>query len=262
MHPVLFEVAGLKVYSYGLMIAIGALAGIIYMARRGKKELGLTFDQVNTLFLLIFVAAFVGGKVFLFFEEPTLYLKHPGKLLGGSGFVFYGSFIFAVPTMIWYFRKQAIPTFAMLDIMAVTTCLVHIFGRLGCFLAGCCYGKPTTHGWGVVFDDPACQANPKGVPLHPSQLYESSYILLVLIVILVVRGRRLFYGQLFLLYLMLYAVGRFLLEYLRGDAGRGFIVENLISHSQFIALCILFVSAFFYWRWSKNNKLSLHHKPI
>jgi phosphatidylglycerol---prolipoprotein diacylglyceryl transferase len=262
MHPVLFEVGGLKVYSYGLMIAIGAIAGIFYMARRGKKELGLTFDQVNTLFLLIFIAAFVGGKVFLFFEDPSLYLKYPGKLLGGSGFVFYGSFIFAIPTMIWYFRKQQIPTYAMLDIMAVTTCLVHIFGRLGCFLAGCCYGKPTRSGWGVVFDDPACQANPKNVPLHPSQLYESAYILLVLLVIMVVRRRRNFYGQLFLLYLMLYAVGRFLLEYLRGDTGRGFVIQNYVSNSQFIALVILAVSTFFYFRWSRTNKILLHKKPI
>jgi phosphatidylglycerol:prolipoprotein diacylglycerol transferase len=262
MHPVLFEVAGLKIYSYGFMIAIGALAGILYMARRGKMELGLTFDQVNTLFLLIFVAAFVGGKVFLFFEDPRLYAKHPGKLLGGSGFVFYGSFIFAVPTMIWYFRRQHIPTYAMLDIMAVTTCLVHIFGRIGCFLAGCCYGKPTLVGWGVVFVDPACQANPKGVPLHPSQLYEASYILVVLLVILLLRGRKIFYGQLFLLYIMLYAVGRFSLEYLRGDTGRGFIIENYVSHSQAIAIGIFSISAFFYMRWSKSNKLTLHKKPI
>ena len=228
MHPVLFEIAGLKIYSYGFMIALGALAGIIYMARRGKRELGLTFDQENTLFLLIFVAAFVGGKVFLFFEDPSQYLLEPVKLIGGNGFVFYGSFIFAVPTMIWYFKRQRIPMYAMLDIMAVTTCLVHIFGRLGCFMAGCCYGQPTDVGWGVIFTDPACQANPRGVPLHPSQLYESGFILLVMIVILIVRSRLIFYGHLFLLFLLLYAVGRFLLEYFRGDSGRGFVFENYI----------------------------------
>lgn len=262
MHPVLFEIAGTKIYSYGFMIALGALAGIIYMARRGKRELGLTFDQANTLFLMIFVAAFVGGKVFLFFEDPSQYILKPVKLIGGNGFVFYGSFIFAVPTMIWYFKRQRIPMYAMLDIMAVTTCLVHIFGRLGCFMAGCCYGQQTDVGWGVVFTDPACQANPLGVPLHPSQLYESGFILLVMIVILIVRSRRIFYGQLFLLYLMLYAVGRFLLEYFRGDSGRGFVIENYISHSQFIAICIFLISFFFYIRWYRTNKLLSHPKPI
>src|SRR5688572_2810663 len=104
MHPILFEIGGITVYSYGFMIAIGALAGVLYMAIQGKKEVGLTYDQANTLFLLIFLAAFIGGKIFLLFEEPSLYMNDPKRLLTGRGFVFYGSFLFAVPTMIWYFR--------------------------------------------------------------------------------------------------------------------------------------------------------------
>ncbi|RAV99563.1 prolipoprotein diacylglyceryl transferase [Pseudochryseolinea flava] len=262
MNPVLFDVAGLKIYSYGFFIAIGALLGILYMAWQGKRELGLKFDQVNSLFLLIFVAAFVGGKVFLFFEDPSFYLAKPSKLFTGNGFVFYGSFIFAVPTMIIYFKRQSIPIYAMLDVMAVTTCLVHIFGRLGCFMAGCCHGSPTSMPWGVVFTDPACQANPKGVSLHPSQLYESMFIVIVLVVIFVIRKYRVFYGQLFLSYLMLYAVGRFVLEYWRGDVGRGFVIDQYVSHSQFIALCIFLVSLFFYVRWYNRNRLSLYKKPI
>src|SRR5688500_5419350 len=105
MHPVLFEIAGIKVYSYGFMIAIGAIAGVAYMVIQGRKEVALTFDQANTLFLCIFVAAFVGGKVFLFFEDASYYFEHPEKLLTGRGFVFYGSFLFAIPTMLWYFKK-------------------------------------------------------------------------------------------------------------------------------------------------------------
>src|SRR5262245_58984475 len=135
MHPVLFEIGGLKVYSYGFLIALGAMAGIAYLAIRGKKELGLTFDQANSLFLYIFLAALIGGKVFLFFEDPSEYLEHPKKLFTGKGFVFYGAFLVAIPTMFWFFRKNKLPTYAMLDIMAITTCLVHMFGRLGCFMA-------------------------------------------------------------------------------------------------------------------------------
>ena len=71
MHPVLFELGAIKVYSYGVFIALGAIAGVWYMAVRGKSELGLTFDQANSLFLFIFAAAFVGGKLFLFFEDPS-----------------------------------------------------------------------------------------------------------------------------------------------------------------------------------------------
>ena len=253
MHPVLFEIGDLKIYSYGLFIALGAIGGVAYMAIRGKKELGLTFDQANSLFLYIFIAAFVGGKVFLFFEDPSYYAHEPGKLLTGQGFVFYGSFLFAVPTMLWFFRKKKLPTFQMLDIMAVTTCIVHIFGRLGCFMAGCCYGKVTDGFLQVTFTDAACKAKPLGEPLHPTQLYEASFILLVLVFLLLLRDRKKFHGQLFLSYLALYAVGRFSLEYFRGDIGRGFVVNDILSHSQFIALIVLVVVVMIYKRWSKRN---------
>lgn len=260
MHPVLFEVGGITVYSYGFMIAIGALSGVVYMAIRGKKEVGLSFDQANTLFLLIFLAAFIGGKVFLLFEDPSLYINEPRRLLTGRGFVFYGSFLFAVPTMIWFFRRHKLHAQKMLDVMAVTTCLVHMFGRLGCFLAGCCYGKPTDSFFGVTFTDPACMADPKGVPLHPTQLYESIFILFVMIGLLYLRDRKKFNGQLFLTYLIAYGVGRFILEYFRGDVERGFIIENILSHSQFIALVIITIVFYVYIRWSKVHKLKPRHK--
>lgn len=255
MHPILFEAGSITVYSYGFMIAIGAIAGVGYMAIRGKKEVGLTFDQANTLFLLIFLAAFIGGKVFLFFEDPTEYINEPRRLLTGSGFVFYGSFLFAVPTMLWFFHKHKLHPYKMLDIMAITTCFVHMFGRLGCFMAGCCYGKPTESFLGVIFSDPYCVADPKNTPLHPTQLYEAVFILIVLILLLYIRDKRVFYGQLFLIYLLLYGIGRFVLEYFRGDRERGFIVEDYISHSQFIALLIIGIAASLYVVWNKKNRV-------
>jgi phosphatidylglycerol---prolipoprotein diacylglyceryl transferase len=253
MHPVLFEIGGLTVYSYGFMIALGIIAGVAYMAVQGKKEAGLTFDQVNTLFILIFAAAFVGGKLFLFFENPALYLSKPAKLFTGRGFVFYGSFLLAVPTMLWFFKKHKLDTYKMLDVMAVVTCIVHMFGRIGCFMAGCCYGKPTDGPLGVTFTNEVCQA-PLHTPLVPTQLLEAGYIFLVMLALLVIkRNFRSFYGQLFLIYLVAYAVGRSVLEIFRGDVARGFVIENYVSHSQFIALLIVVVTAIFYARWAKKN---------
>lgn len=253
MYPVLFELGGIKLYSYGFMIALGAAAGIWYMAHQGKKEVGMTFDQANTLFLLIFVAAFIGGKFFLFFEEPGYYFSNPMKLISGKGFVFYGSFLFAIPTMLWYFRSQHLPPYKMLDIMAITTCLVHMFGRLGCFLAGCCHGVPTSGIFGVIFTDPACSAEPLGKALHPTQLYEAFFILVVMVLLLYIRERRKFYGELFLTYMILYALGRFIIEYFRGDIARGFIIEDYLSHSQLIALLIAIVVGVVYARWRRRN---------
>lgn len=253
MHPIIFEIGGITVYSYGFMIALGAIAGVVYMTVQGKKEVNLSFDQANTLFLLIFIAAFVGGKVFLFFEDPSHYLGNPKSLLTGRGFVFYGSFLFAVPAMLWFFWKHKLHTYAMLDVMAITTCLVHMFGRIGCFMAGCCYGTVTTSLLGVTYTHEACQANPMHTPLHPTQLYEAAYIFLVMLGLLVIRDRRTFYGQLFLLYLLFYAVGRYVLEFFRGDTARGFIIENVLSHSQFTALLIFAAALYMYRRWRKNG---------
>ena len=261
MFPVFFEVAGISLYSYGFMIALGAMAGVGYMAIQGKKDVGLTFDQANSLFLFICLAAFLGGKVFLIFEDPGRYIDEPLKLLTGRGFVFYGSFLFAIPTMFIFFRTHKLPTYAMLDVMSVTTCLVHMFGRVGCFMAGCCYGKPTSSVFGVIFTNDACQA-PLHASLHPTQLYEALYIFVVMIALIFLRGVKKFYGQLFLTYLMLYAIGRFVLEYFRGDQARGFIIESVLSNSQFIAIMILAAVLILYRNWSKRNSVHLNKHPV
>lgn len=256
MHPVLFEVGGFTVYSYGFMIAMGVVASLVYLSIQGKKDAGLTFDQVNSLFLLIFIAAFVGGKVFLLFENPSYYVNNPDRLLTGRGFVFYGSFLFAVPTMWWYFRKQKLPLYVMLDVMAIVTCLVHMFGRIGCLMAGCCHGRPTTSGFALTFTDPTCQADPLNTPLYPTQVMEAGFILLVMITLLIIKKRyQKFHGQLFLLYLIFYAIGRSILEIFRGDVERGFIINNYLSHSQFIALLIVVAALMVYSRWSKRNRI-------
>ena len=143
MHPILFESGSITIYSYGFCIAVGALLGFLYMSKQGKKEFGLTFDQSNNLFIMLVLAGVIGGKLFLIFEEPSLYLHQPKKLISGSGFVFYGSLLLAIPIMLLYFKKIKVPVLGMLDVMAVVTCIVHGLGRIGCFMAGCCYGKPT-----------------------------------------------------------------------------------------------------------------------
>jgi phosphatidylglycerol:prolipoprotein diacylglycerol transferase len=252
MYPVLFEIGTVHVYSYGLMIAVGIVAGMIYLIIEGRRSIGLTFDQANSLFLYVFIAAVIGGKLFLFFEDPSGYVSHPAGLFTGQGFVFYGSFLLTIPTMVWFFKRNRLPMFKMLDVMAITTCLVHMFGRIGCFLAGCCYGKPTNSILGVTYTNPACYADPLHTPLYPTQLLEAGYIFFVMLFLFYLKTKNTFGGQLFLTYLMMYAAGRFVLEFLRGDAGRGFILDDYLSHSQLISICILAIVLFFYQRLSKR----------
>jgi phosphatidylglycerol:prolipoprotein diacylglycerol transferase len=255
MHPILFESGSITIYTYGFCIAIGALLGFLFMYWQGKKQFNLTFDQSNNLFIMLVLAGVIGGKLFLIFENPSLYLSSPKKLISGSGFVFYGSLLLTIPVMLWYFRKIKVPVLGMLDIMAIVTCIVHGFGRIGCFMAGCCYGLPTDSFLGVIFTDEKCQAEPLNTSLHPTQLYEAIMIFTIMALLYFFKSRKKFDGQLFLLYLMLYAFGRGMLELFRGDIERGFIIENILSNSQFISLLVISAAIFFYVKLHRKANL-------
>jgi phosphatidylglycerol:prolipoprotein diacylglycerol transferase len=267
MHPVLFEfnipdfLTGflpetITIYTYGFMIACGAISGFIYTAYQAKKQYGVKSETVQALVILIVVASVLGGKFFIVFEDAGRYLNNPAQLLKNfsNGFVFYGSLIFAIPTMLLFFRYQKLPARGMLDIMAGTTCIVHAFGRIGCFMTGCCYGTQHSGFFSVTFIDRQCSAEPLNTPLHPTQLYSSFMILAILVIIHIVSRRKQFDGQLFMLYLMLYAIGRSVLEIFRGDLDRGFIVEGILSNSQFISLLIFIGALIVYARLAKRSK--------
>ena len=255
MHPILFESDSFTIYTYGFFIAIGAVLGGLYMWWQGKRQFGLSFDQANTLFVLLIVAGVVGGKLFVLFESPEYYLGNPLKLFSGSGFVFYGSLLTAIPTILWFFNKNKIPTLGMLDVMAIVTCIVHLFGRIGCFNAGCCYGLPTSFIFGVTFTDSKCQA-PLNTSLHPAQLYEVALIFGIAIFHLLHGRVRKFEGQQFLLYLILYSIGRGALEIFRGDIERGFVIEEFLSNSQLISLLVVITSLYFYVKLNRKANLN------
>jgi phosphatidylglycerol:prolipoprotein diacylglycerol transferase len=256
MHPVLFHLGSFTLYTYGFFIAIGAALGGLYMWRQGKQRYGMTFDQANTLFLLLILAGVVGGKLFLIFEDPSYYFSKPTELLSKNGFVFYGSLLTAIPVMIWYFKKNNLPVAGMLDVMAVVTCIVHGFGRIGCFNAGCCYGKPTLNFLGVIYTDPVCQA-PLNTSLHPTQLYEAFSVFFVLGVLILIDRYKKFDGQVFLSYLILYAIVRSVIELFRGDLQRGFVIDDVLSYSQFTSILVAATAIYFYVKLKRKTNFHL-----
>ena len=198
MHPILFSfdvpraLHGflpeiLTIYSYGFLIMLGAIAGMIYTARVARKKYDVSYDTTNSLFLIIFAGAFLGGKVFYFFENPAFFMENPNLLWGSRGFVFYGSLLFSIAGILLFLKVQKLPILKMLDIIAVTTGIVHVFGRLGCFMAGCCYGVPTGSDYGVVFRDSASLAKPLDTHLHPTQLYSIVLIIGILVTIFILK---------------------------------------------------------------------------
>ena len=135
MHPELVEIGGITLYAYGFFIMIGALTSYAYGIKVFKKELNIDPEKVQNLTILIIAASVIGGKIFFYFEDPAYYFSSPGNLLKNfrQGFVFYGSLIFVIPTVIWYFKKEKWPIFPMLDILSIVATIIHGFGRLGQF---------------------------------------------------------------------------------------------------------------------------------
>ncbi len=235
----------------------GAFVAYFYMVWISKKELKIEKDKIQSLCIYVILAAFIGGKLLFFLEKPSYYFNPPSNMLNNfrQGFVFYGSLLFAIPTAIWYFRKEKWPVWSVLDRLAIAGVIVHMFGRMGCFFAGCCYGLPTDGFLAVTFTDPISQAEPLHTPLHPTQLYEATFLLFVLGTLLMIRRNQRFDGQVILIYIALYSVGRGIIEVFRGDLRRGFVIEDILSHSQFISLLLLAGVSFLYFRLRKKNPI-------
>ncbi len=261
MHPELFTFRlpeffhgilpeQITIYTYGAMILLGVIAAFSYFRYHAKRNFGLSDDSAQNLLVGLVLMSFIGGKFLMIFEDPSFYVRHPGELLSGSGFVFYGSLIFSVGFVFWFIRKHRLPAWKFLDLIAFVTLIVHAFGRMGCFFAGCCHGKESDGPFAVIFTDPKCAADPLNTPLHPTQLYSVVMLMTIFGILWFLRKRQSFDGQLFLLYLMLYAVGRSVIEEFRGDEERGFLFDGWYSVSQFIStVLILTVVAVYVFRW-------------
>ena len=222
MYPELFKLGPLTIYSYGVLLAASYLLGLRLAMSRARKW-GLDANRVLDLGIYIIIAALVGAKLLLLIVDYDQFSTSPADLLSlaRSGGVFYGGLILAVVVAFWYIAKHGMPFWTTCDVFAPGIALGHVTGRLGCFAAGCCYGKATNVPWAVIFTDPLAAANvgtPLGIPLHPTQLYEAGAELLILGVLLATERRgRPFPGRTFWAYMFLYAVSRFIIEFYRGD---------------------------------------------
>ncbi|MFT5640082.1 MAG: phosphatidylglycerol:prolipoprotein diacylglycerol transferase [Cyclobacteriaceae bacterium] len=256
MHPELFQIGSMTIHTYGFMIMLGAIVGYWFMSTMVKKELGIEPDKIQNLAILMIVAAFIGGKLFFYFEDPGYYFSNPANMFKKfrTGFVFYGSLLFVIPTTVWFFRKEKWPLWPMMDRLAITGAIIHVFGRMGCFFAGCCYGLPTDGLFGITFNNPLSQAKPLHTALHPTQLYSVTMISIVLIILVMLKRYKRLEGRLIFIYISFYAFGRGVIEIFRGDLRRGFIIEDVLSHSQFISLLIILATVLVYFLVYKRQE--------
>ena len=252
MHPVLFEwripalpfvgtVGPVTIYTYGVLLAAAYLGGLQLAMIRGRKR-GLDQTRVLDLGIYIIISALIGAKLLLLVTDFRSFADNPRALLDllRSGGVFYGGLLVAVTVALFYIRRIGLPLWTTCDVFAPGIALGHVVGRFGCFFAGCCYGRPTTVPWAITFTSPAAAANvgtPLNIPLHPTQLYEAAAEALILVFLLATESRgRQFPGRTFWLYMLLYAISRYIIEIFRGDP-RGTVF--MFSTSQFISVILI-----------------------
>ncbi len=241
MHPILFEVGSWPVYSYGVLLALAYLAGLQLAVIRARRW-GLNATHVMDLGIYLIIAALIGAKLMLVAVDYEYFRAQPKELLSlvRAGGVFYGGLLGALVVGLWLVRRSSLPVWTTADLFAPGIALGHVVGRLGCLLAGCCYGRPTDVAWGLTFTNPVAASNvgtPLGVPLHPTQLYDAGTELVILAgLLLLERKGRGFPGRTFWLYMLLYAISRYGVEMFRGDP-RGMVWG--MSTSQFVSLFVV-----------------------
>jgi phosphatidylglycerol:prolipoprotein diacylglycerol transferase len=251
VHPILVKIGPLTVHTYGFLMALGVAMGLWFLFVQAKKR-GLDSNRLVDAAFYTILISLLGAKLVLLAGNFSYYKSNPGELLSlaRSGGVFQGGLTFGVVFAIWYFWKKKIPTWKAADIIVPALALGHGFGRIGCFSAGCCYGRECASALGTTFRNQYAHdltGVPLGTPLYPVQLFEAALNFLNFFVLFLVLRRKRFDGQVFSLYVINYSLIRYFTEFFRGDhAGKAYLIQ---SSSPYLSLsypqlfCILGVTA-------------------
>lgn len=231
----LLHIGPITIYGYGLMIAIGIIAAYQVLVTRAEKR-QLNPSHISSITLWGVLGGFLGAKLLYWITQGKNIMNHPEMLWDiSSGFVVYGGILGGILTGYIYCRIKGFNFLQHLDLFVPSIALAQGFGRIGCLLAGCCYGEET-HGWfGITFHE--SEFAPNGVKLIPTQIIESLFSFGLFFVLIHLAKRKRTDGLIASLYLLLYSLGRFIIEFYRGDIIRGSV--GILSTSQFISLLLI-----------------------
>ena len=260
MFPRLFKIGWFSLAPYGVLVALAFLTALYVIARLARRA-GLNSDAVVNLGIVCGLSAILGAKIMMFLVDIREYVNNPAEIfslasLQAAG-VFYGGLIAALIAAVIYMRRRHLPPLATADVFAPGIALGHGIGRLGCFAAGCCWGLPTKLPWGVTFTNPLSQVSREllGIPLHPTQLYESAAEFLIFGILSWRIRRRHAPGAIISLYLILYSTARFLVEFVRDHPGEPNPFGGPLNTSQWISLALAALGAA-YFVWSRSADVS------
>lgn len=247
MFPSIVDLGFFRLPTYGVLLVTGIVVGLWTAHRRARRDGRLDPERVVDFGIWVALWGLAGSKLLLVITEPSYLASWQGlKGLLQAGGVFYGGLIGALVAAAVLTRRYHLEFWPLVDTLAPSVALGHFFGRLGCLAAGCCYGSHCDLPWAVTFSHPLTaevSGTPLGVPLHPTQLYEAGFNLGNYLVLAWLFGRRPRDGSVLAAYLVSYGVGRFVIEFFRGDPDRGFLLGGLLSTSQGIAIGMVLVGA-------------------
>jgi phosphatidylglycerol---prolipoprotein diacylglyceryl transferase len=262
VYPQLIHFGRFFLPTYGFLVSMGVLVGL-WVSVCNSERLGIDGEKAWNLGILVVLCGIVGAKVLYIINEWIEGTAHLSEIFSVStlqtGGVFYGGLIAAFVAAAWYVRKYHMPALRTCDAFAPGLALGHAIGRIGCFAAGCCYGKPTHHFWGVVFTNPLANqitGTPLNVPLEPTQLFESAVELANFFFLMWLLKRRKFDGQIFGAFMIIYGVARFFMEYLRGDPDRGSLFGGAVTVTQLIAIGLVVAGGVIWWLRPGMKKLT------
>jgi phosphatidylglycerol:prolipoprotein diacylglycerol transferase len=240
MHPLLFKIGSIPVHSYGFLIAIGFLVAV-FVIRKLSLRSHLDPERVLDFTFWLLLVGFIGARVLYILTRLDYFESDPAAIfrVWEGGLVFFGGPLACIPFAVWYIKKHGMPLWKTMDVLIPGLVINHAFGRFGCLAAGCCYGKPTGGSWGIKLYSDLVDQDMRGIPLHPTQLYEASALLILFAGLMILFRRKAFDGQIVLTYFIAYPIIRSIIEIFRGDSIRGFVIDDVLSTSQFISILVV-----------------------
>ena len=253
MYPVIFRIGSFTLYAYCLFLVLGILTAIL-VSRKNARHHNLSPKPIAGIFFIILSSSLMGARLLYVVINFDYYGSNWTDILQfwEGGLVFWGGLLLAVMVTPIYLKHKKLPVLRTADILSPGCALGHAVGRIGCLLAGCCYGKPCNLPIAIKFANPESFA-PLGVYLHPTQIYAVLSNLFLFLILLYIQNRKKFHGMVFLGYIMLYSLFRSVIEYFRGDF-RGNFFFDCISTSQGISLSMFAVAFFFLISLSKSSR--------